>query len=65
MFRGMMDEKEVAERLAISIHTLRKWRSLGKRGLPYYKIGRSVRYSRTDVSDYLSKSCEGVSDGGH
>ena len=65
MFRGLMDEKEVAEKLAISIHTLRKWRSIGKRELPFHKIGRSVRYSRTDVSDYLSKSREGVSDGGH
>ena len=50
MTKKYMTEKEVAEFTAISISTLRNDRFLGK-GIPYIKIGRSVRYSLVDVID--------------
>ena len=37
-------EKELAERWSISNFTIQQWR-LGGKSLPYFKIGRSIRYS--------------------
>ena len=47
-----LTEKEVAEITGISLSTLRNERSLGQ-GMPYVKLGRSVRYSLSDVIDYM------------
>jgi hypothetical protein len=46
------DEKWVHETTGIALATLRNDRSLG-RGLPYYKIGKSVRYSEGEVLSYF------------
>jgi hypothetical protein len=45
----LMTVGEVAEVKQCSVQTLRNHRSLGM-GLPYFKNGRSVRYSPTDVA---------------
>ncbi len=37
-------EKELAERWSISNFTIQRWR-IGGKSLPYFKIGRSIRYS--------------------
>jgi len=47
-----LTEKEVAEMTGLSLSTLRNSRFQG-RGLPYIKIGRSVRYSLDDVVAYM------------
>lgn len=47
-----LTEKEVAEMTGLSLSNLRNARFQG-RGLPYVKVGRSVRYSLTDVIDYM------------
>ena len=47
-----LDEKKVAEMTGISLSTLRKYR-LKTIGLPYYKLGRSVRYKLSDVISYM------------
>ena len=49
-----LTEKQVAEILCQSVQTLRNHRFLGK-GVPYVKIGRSVRYLVEDVERYLQK----------
>ena len=48
----MVDEKEAAEQIGCTFHTLRKWRLLGK-GPRYHKVGRLVRYAEADLSAYL------------
>ena len=50
----MLTEKEISELLRIPLQTLRNQRSTG-RGLPYFKIGKSVRYSKVDVVEYLDE----------
>ena len=51
----LLDESEVAEAKKCSVQKLRNDRHL-RRGLPYIKDGRSVRYSPVDVAlDILSK----------
>ncbi|MHB8143989.1 MAG: helix-turn-helix domain-containing protein [Thermoleophilia bacterium] len=47
-----IDEKEVSRITGISVHTLRNQRAQ-VRGIPYCKIGRSVRYALTDVMEYM------------
>lgn len=48
------DEREIAERLRISVSTLRNWRA-AKRGPAFLKIGRrAVRYRWCDVEAFLA-----------
>jgi hypothetical protein len=47
-----VDEKVVARIIGRALQTLRNDRHLG-RGLPYIKIGRSVRYSLEDVIRFM------------
>ena len=48
----LLTPPEVAELTRISPETLAQWRSQ-KRGIPYLKIGRTVRYDPADVQAYL------------
>ena len=45
------DEDALAKYWAITIKCLQKWRALGE-GPAYYKIGKSVRYKRSDIEDF-------------
>ncbi len=47
-----LTEEDVSRILKRALPTLRNDRHLGK-GVPYTKIGRSVRYSITDVIDFM------------
>jgi len=53
--------EEVAEITGLSAETLAQWRSQ-KRGIPYLKIGRAVRYDPADVQAYLEGCRVSVSD---
>jgi predicted DNA-binding transcriptional regulator AlpA len=47
-------EKEVSEIISRALSTLRNERFLGK-GIPYIKIGKSVRYRLDDVIEYMEE----------
>ena len=47
-----INESQVAEMTGISLSTLRNQR-FERRGMPYHKISRSVRYKLTDVVEYM------------
>jgi hypothetical protein len=47
-----IDEQEVAKITGRALSTLRNER-FNRCGIPYYKIGRSVRYSLQDVIDFM------------
>ncbi len=49
---GMLTTQQAAELLAIEPRTLESWRLTG-RGPRYRKLGRLVRYSQTDLVDWL------------
>jgi len=49
-----LTEKEVQRITQRALPTLRNDRHKGK-GIKYIKIGRSVRYSLSDVVDYMEK----------
>ncbi len=49
---ALLTAEQVAELTGLSTETLAQWRSQ-RRGIPYLKIGRAVRYDATDVHEYL------------
>lgn len=50
-----LDEKSLCALLAISSVTATKWRAKAK-GPPFIKVGRLVRYRRSDIEAWL-RSC--------
>ena len=56
--KEFLNEAEVAELLNISIDTLRGWRKTKNRAasLPFVKIGKLVRYKRSDLEEYINKN---------
>jgi excisionase family DNA binding protein len=48
-FKAYFTEAELAERLAVSVKVLQKWRQTAEVVIPYAKFGSLVRYPRTDV----------------
>ncbi len=51
--RELIDEREAAALLATTAGTLAVWRSTGRYGLPFIKVGRLVRYRRADLLAWL------------
>ena len=50
-----VDEKIVSEITGRALPTLRNDRH-NRRGIPYYKIGRSVRYALSDVIGFMESN---------
>lgn len=50
----LLTEKQVEQEYGIKVRTLQKWRWAGG-GIPYYKLGRSVRYKAADIEQYLAE----------
>lgn len=51
--KAYFTEKEVAERLSMSVKWLQKMRVVGG-GIPFVKIGGSVRYAASDIMEFES-----------
>lgn len=49
----LVDETEAAEILDLAPGTLSVWRSTGRYAIPFIKVGRKVRYSRTALNAWL------------
>lgn len=58
---SLLSAEQVSELTGLAVETLAQWRSQ-RRGLPYLKIGRRVRYDLTDVQAYLRGCRVSVSD---
>ncbi len=48
----LLDETQTADLICQSVRTLQKWRVAGY-GPEFFKIGRSVRYRRREVNDWI------------
>lgn len=48
----LLEEKELADRLQVSLGTLRGWRAEGK-GPRFHRIGQLIRYAPSDVKAWL------------
>ena len=52
--RQLLTEKQAAERLQLAPRTLSKWRCTQSEPLPYVRVGRRIRYRRSDVEAYIA-----------
>lgn len=59
--RKLLTAEEVAALTGLAVETLAQWRSQ-RRGIPYLKVGRAVRYHPSDVQQYLEGCRVSVSD---
>lgn len=51
--RRWVSEKDVAELMGLKARTLRRDREM-KRGLPFCRLGRTVRYDLRDIEEYMA-----------
>jgi excisionase family DNA binding protein len=49
----LLTPDDVAELLDVSPQTLASWRTTGRYELPFLRIGRLVRYRRSDIEEFL------------
>lgn len=52
--RDLLNEREAAQFLSLQHKTLANWRSAGRYALPFVKVGRAVRYRRSDLVAWLA-----------
>lgn len=53
--QALLTRNEAADFLCIKSQTLGVWASTGKYNLPFYKVGRSVRYRIADLEAFLQR----------
>jgi excisionase family DNA binding protein len=51
--RGMLSVAEAATLLGVSRPTMRRLQQ--ERRIPFFKVGRCVRFARSDLASYLAK----------
>ncbi len=50
-----LTRKEAAEYLGMSVHTLANWVQDPDISLPFYKVGKMVRYKKSDLDEFQEK----------
>ena len=55
MGNGLMTRIEAAEYLSVSVGTLAVWACTRRVQVPFVKLGRAVRYRKSDLDAWLSK----------
>jgi excisionase family DNA binding protein len=61
ILNDLLTAEQVSAKTGLSEETLAQWRSK-RRGIPYLKIGRAVRYDPAEVQAYLERCRVSVSD---
>lgn len=52
---GFIDKAQLAQRTMMSPRTLEDWMRQGR--LPYYKLGRAVRFKWSEVEQHFTQTC--------
>lgn len=52
----LLTRREAATYLGISEQTLAIWKCTGRYNLPYIKIGRLVKYKKSDLDAFIEKN---------
>ena len=58
----LLDTEPAANYLGLKGHTLEVWRVTGRYGLPYVRVGRRVKYKRSDLDRFLAARTVGAID---
>lgn len=59
---ALLNDKDAAQYLGLSVHTLRRWRvdpDRAKSGPPFIKLNHAVRYRRTALDSWLDQNTHG------
>jgi excisionase family DNA binding protein len=56
----LLTDQEAADYLGTKKATLAVWRSTGRYNLPYLKIGRLVRYKKSDLDAFITRRTYGA-----
>lgn len=56
---GLLTRKEAAAYLGIAEMTLSIWKSTGRYNLPVVKVGRLVRYKKSDLDAFIDRRTTG------
>lgn len=56
----LLTPEEAAAYLKTEERTLAVWRSTGRYQLPFVKVGRCVRYKRTDLDAFIASRTRGA-----
>lgn len=59
MKQELYSRSEVAKYLGLSEATLETWACTGRYNLPFIKVGRLVRYRKSDIDSWLQKRTTG------
>ena len=60
-YQRLLNRKEAAEFLGIKEMTLAIWQSTKRYGLPVVKVGRLVRYRRSDLLTFIeNRTCNKI-----
>ncbi len=52
--RDLLTRQEAAAYLGLAKQTLAVWASTGRHAMPFIKLGRTVRYRKSDLEAYLA-----------
>lgn len=58
--RELLTRKEAAGLLNVQPQTLAKWGSTQRYDLPYIKVGKAVRYRRSDLQKFMERHTVGA-----
>jgi helix-turn-helix protein len=56
----LLDEKQAADFLKVASNTLSVWRSTKRYPLPYVRVGRCIRYKRSDLEKFVAENTVAV-----
>lgn len=54
MSSELFNTEQAADYLGLKPHTLELWRHAKRYDVPYVKIGKNVRYLKSDLDDWLA-----------
>lgn len=58
----LVSRQEAADILNVQPQTLAKWASTQRYALPYIKVGKAVRYRRSDLQQFMRRNTIGPID---
>ena len=56
----LLSVEQAAEFIGVTSHTLDVWRCTKRHSIPYLKVGRLVKYRRTDLEAWLTSRTIGA-----
>lgn len=56
---GLMTPRDAAVYIGVKINTLAVWRMTNKYELPFVKLGKVIRYRKSDLDEWINKNISG------